>query len=135
MIQTLCDHLLEKPGLYVDEMVLFLWDEFYVWVTCSSVKRALASVGWSKMVAQQRAKEQKADLRDFYLHNLSPFKSYHLVYVDESGYDKQIGFRRTSWSPLGLTPLQVSKFHRHQRWQILPSLISFSVYNYRGYNR
>jgi hypothetical protein len=25
MIQTLYDHLLKKPGLYVDEMVLFLW--------------------------------------------------------------------------------------------------------------
>ena len=28
MLQALCDHLLEKPGLYVDEMVMFLWDEF-----------------------------------------------------------------------------------------------------------
>lgn len=67
MIQTLCDHLLEKPGLYVDEMVIFLWDEFYVWVTSSSLKRALASVGWLKKVARQRAREQNADLRDFYL--------------------------------------------------------------------
>lgn len=48
MIQTLCGHLLEKPRLYVDEMVLFLWDKFRVWVTSSSLKRALASVGWSK---------------------------------------------------------------------------------------
>lgn len=102
-------------------MVLFLWDEFRVWVTSSSLKRALASVGWSKKVARLRAKEQNADLRDFYLHNLSDFKSYHLVYVDESGCDKRIGFRRTGWSPLGLTPLQVSKFHRDQRWQILPA--------------
>jgi len=62
MIQTMCDHLLEKPGLYVDELVLFLWDEFHVWVTSSSLKRALASVGWSKKVARLRAKEQNADL-------------------------------------------------------------------------
>lgn len=121
MIQTICDHLLETPGLYVDELVLFLWDEFHVWVTNSSLKRALASVGWSKKVARQRAKEQNADLRDFYLHNLSEFKSYHLIYVDESGCDKRVGFRRTGWSPLGLTPLQVSKFHRDQRFQILPA--------------
>lgn len=45
MIQALCDYLLEKPGLYVDEMVIFLWDEFRVQVTNSSLKRALASVG------------------------------------------------------------------------------------------
>jgi transposase len=58
MIQTLCDHLLEKPGLYVDEMVLFLWDEFRVWVTSSSLKRALALVGWSKKVARLRARNR-----------------------------------------------------------------------------
>lgn len=53
-----CDHLLEKPALYVDEMALFLWDEFYVRATTSSLKRALASVSWLKKVARQRAKEQ-----------------------------------------------------------------------------
>jgi transposase len=41
--------------------------------------------------------------------------------VDESGCDKRIGFRRTGWSPLGTTPVQVSKFHRDQRYQILPA--------------
>lgn len=30
MLEAVCDHLLEKPGLYVDEMALFLWDEFYI---------------------------------------------------------------------------------------------------------
>ncbi|KAJ5335689.1 uncharacterized protein N7506_005625 [Penicillium brevicompactum] len=48
MIEALCDRLLEKPGLYVDEMAIFLWDEFRIQVTNSSLKRALASVGWSK---------------------------------------------------------------------------------------
>jgi hypothetical protein len=28
MIGSLCDHLSEKPGLYLDEMAVFLWDEF-----------------------------------------------------------------------------------------------------------
>jgi transposase len=121
MLEALCHHLFVKPGLYVDEMAIFLWDEFRVQVTSSSLKRALASVGWSKKVARQRAMEQNADLRDFYLHNLSDFRSYHLVYVDESGCDKRIGFRRTGWSPAGTTPLQVSKFHRDQRYQILPA--------------
>lgn len=120
MLAALCDRLLEKPGLYIDEMVIFIWDEFHVLVTDSSIKRALASAGWSKKVARQRAKEQNADLRDYYLHNLSDFQSYHLVYVDESGCDKRIGFRRTGWSLLGIAPLQVSNFHRDQRYQILP---------------
>jgi hypothetical protein len=28
MLDALCDHLAEKPGLYVEEMAIFLWDEF-----------------------------------------------------------------------------------------------------------
>ncbi|KAJ5335727.1 uncharacterized protein N7506_005663 [Penicillium brevicompactum] len=121
MIEALWNRLFEKPGLYVDGMAIFLWDEFRIQVTNSSLKRALASVGWSKKVARQRAKEQNADLQDFYIHNLSVFQSYHLVYVDESGCDKRIGFRRTGWSPLGTAPSQAANFHRDQRYQILPA--------------
>lgn len=121
MLKALCEHLLEKPDLYLDEMVIFLWDEFEAAVTTSSIRRALVDSGWSKKVARQKAKECNADLRDFYLYNLSVFQSYHLVYVDESGCDRRTGFRRTGWSPLGVTPIQISKFHRGQRYQILPA--------------
>jgi hypothetical protein len=34
--------------------------------------------------------------------------------------DKRIGFRRTGWAPLGVTPTQVAQFQREQRYQILP---------------
>jgi transposase len=44
-----------------------------------------------------------------------------LVYVDESGCDKRAGFRRTGWSPRGVTPVQISRFQRGQRYQILPA--------------
>jgi transposase len=41
--------------------------------------------------------------------------------VDESGCDKRIGFRRTGWFPLGVTPVQVTQFQREKRYQILPA--------------
>lgn len=121
MLEALCDHLLERPGLYLEEMAIFLWDEFQTLATTSSIRRALVSKGWSKKTAQQSAKEQNAELREIYLHNLSDFESYHLVYVDESGCDKRIGFRRKGWSPLGVAPRQVSQFHRDERYQVLPA--------------
>ncbi|RYO29315.1 hypothetical protein AA0113_g12065 [Alternaria arborescens] len=82
-------------------MAVFLWDEFEVQVSTHSISRALKDIGWSKKAARQIAKEQNADLRDFYLYNLTQFQSYHLVFIDESGCDKRIGFRRTGWSPHG----------------------------------
>jgi transposase len=121
MLGALCDHLLEKPGLYQEEMAVFLWDEFDVLVSTFSISRSLKAAGWSKKAARQIAREQNVELRDFYLHNLTQFHSYHLVFIDESGCDKRIGFRRTGWSPHGVAPVQVAQFHRDQRYQILPA--------------
>jgi hypothetical protein len=38
-------------------------------------------------------KERSVDLQNLYFCNLSEFCLYHLVYVDESGCDKCVGFR------------------------------------------
>jgi hypothetical protein len=65
------------------------------------------------------AQERNLEIRDFYAYNLLAFRSYHLVYVDESRCDKLIGFRWTSWSPLGVAPIQIAKFHYGRRYQIL----------------
>ena len=74
MMQALCEHLYAKPRLYLDEMTVFLWDEFQVLVTTSSIRRALIAEGWSKKTARQQAREQNADLREFYFHNISEFQ-------------------------------------------------------------
>ena len=47
------------------------------------------------------------------------FRYYHLVYVDKSGCDKRFGFRLTSWSPFGVTPIQIAQFQCEKRYQIL----------------
>jgi len=60
-------------------------------------------------------------LRDEYRHYIADFELDQLVFVDESGCDKRVGFRRTGWSPLGTTPIQIYGSHREQRHQILPA--------------
>ncbi|KDB25301.1 hypothetical protein H109_02864 [Trichophyton interdigitale MR816] len=93
MVEALCDYLLQKPGLYLDEMAVFLWDEFNVHVTRSGISRCLAPNGWSKKTVRQKARERNPDLRDLYFEYLSAFYSFYLVFIDESGCDKQIGLR------------------------------------------
>ena len=129
MLDALCEYLLEKPDLYRDEMVLFLLDEFNTRVTPSSVGRALKSRGWTKKTIRRIAKAHNADLRDLYTHNSwdSGFRSYHYIFVDESGYDKRSGFRRMGWSPLSVTPIQIARFQREQQWQILPAYTQDSI--------
>ncbi|OQE34372.1 hypothetical protein PENCOP_c018G08109 [Penicillium coprophilum] len=53
MLKALCDNLLEEPGLYLEEMVILLWDEFQMLASTSSIRRALVSKGWSKKTARQ----------------------------------------------------------------------------------
>jgi transposase len=121
MLDALCEHLLEKPGMYQSEMILFLLDEFDVLITASSIGRALRSRGWTKKQIRRIANGRNADLRDYYLYQISSLSPEHFVFVDESGCDKRIGFRRTGWSPIGTTPLQIARFQREQRYQTLPA--------------
>lgn len=99
MLEALREHLVEKPDQYLDEMVLYLWDEFKISASTSGVSRALKSIGWSKKTCHLVAKGRNADLRDYYMYQLSSFRSYQLVYVDESGWtsgldlDGQVGLR------------------------------------------
>jgi transposase len=53
------------------------------------------------------------------VHNTSNFLSFQYVFVDESGCDKRDGYRRTGWSPLRVTPVQVTRFAREKRYKIL----------------
>ena len=121
ILDSLYEHLLENPWLYLEEMVLFIWDKFKVQVTTHSIGRALKSIRWSKKQMRRIAQGRNADLRDLYTHNTSGFHSYQYVFVDESGCDKRIGYRRTGWAPLGVTPVQIARFQREQRFQILPA--------------
>ena len=55
MIKAICDNLSKKPGFYLEETVVFLWDEFQAMVTTSSIRRALIAKGWYKKTARKRA--------------------------------------------------------------------------------
>jgi transposase len=122
MITDLCNHLAKNPTLYVEEMAIYLQNEFDISLpSSSSVKRVLSQAGWTNKKVRYKAKEQNPQLRAFYQHKLSKYFSYQLVFVDETGCDKRVGNRQSGWSPLGVAPVRVSKFHRGQRYHILPA--------------
>jgi transposase len=62
MLDALVEYLSIKPNLRLDEMVVFLWDEFRVLVSTASISRALHSIGWSKKQARRVAAQRNADL-------------------------------------------------------------------------
>lgn len=52
MLEALFDYLEKKPDIYLDEMAVFLWDEFGIRVTTSSIRRVLCANNWLKKVAR-----------------------------------------------------------------------------------
>jgi transposase len=121
VLDALLDCLLIKPDLYIDEMAEFILDEFDMSVPEHSVRRSLKACDWSKKKTQRVACERDNNLRDACLYELSEYKSYQLVFVDESGCDTLAGIRRTGWAPRGMPAVQTARFHREHRHQILPA--------------
>jgi hypothetical protein len=68
MLEALCNNLLVKPDLYLDEMAEILYNEFDVYASMYTISRALQSHGWTKKVARRIAQERNADLRDYYFY-------------------------------------------------------------------
>ncbi|TVY16858.1 hypothetical protein LARI1_G008898 [Lachnellula arida] len=91
MLNALCEHLRDNPGLYLEEIVAFLWDKFKVVVMIYSVARALHSINWTKRKIRHIAAGRNADLRGFYTHKTAEFHSDQYNFVDESGSDKRGG--------------------------------------------
>lgn len=121
MQDALCEDLEQRPGKYGWELVDSLQDKFERTVSERSIRRTLRSITWTRTTIRRIAQQRDADLRDFYLHTMAQFKSYQLIFVDESGCDRRVGQRRWGWSPKGTSPVEVTKFSRGKRWQILPA--------------
>lgn len=135
MLTALCDRLYREPGLYRDEMIEFLRKEFDVEVSRTALSRTLASAGWSKKVSRNVAKERDPDLRAHYIRQIAELGDDPelFVFIDESGCDKLIGRRPTGWAPRGVTPVQINKFHRDKRFQILPAYTQDGIICFRVY--
>ena len=48
LMQALKQFLHAKPSKYIDEMAYFIWDEFDVMLSESTMKRGLARIKWMK---------------------------------------------------------------------------------------
>lgn len=121
MKEALFEHLVEKPELYQNEMVVFLWDEFRVMISRFSIGRLLKTANWTKKVLRRIARERSAEVRADYLERISGLDHRKFIFVDESGCDKRIGSRRRGWSPRGITAAHVARHRRGNRYHVLPA--------------
>ncbi|CAF3619997.1 unnamed protein product [Fusarium graminearum] len=117
------DVLLENLAQYLTtdrtQMVTFLHDEFEDDVSLSTISCSLKDARWTRKNCHPVAQQRNPEPRDLYLYKLSKYKSYQMIFIDESGADRRVGYRKKGWAPSGVTPIQVGRFNREQRYQIL----------------
>jgi transposase len=128
MQERLCEALVDEPEMVSRKMISFLYKEFGVEVSPSTITRTLQKIKWTRKNTRRVAKQRDPQLQHYYNYRLKlgGFRSYHLIFIDESGMDKTVGLRRKGWAPKGITPRQTATFQREERYQVL------SAYTQRG---
>jgi len=133
MLTALRDKLSVNPSMRFKDMAAFLHKDFDVDVSRFSIRRALKDMKWSTKCTQNIARERNDDLRADYIYEVSFLRSDQLVFIDETGVDKSIGIRRRGWAPRGKRARQVKRFHRGQRFQILPAYTQDGILHFLVY--
>lgn len=125
---ALCSQLIKEPDMVRREMITFIRDKFGEDVSVTSITRALQANRMTWKTMRRVAQQQRPELRHFYQYRLkmAGCRSYHLVFIDESGIDKPCVFRRKGWAKEGIAPVQKARFQREDRVQIL------AAYTQRG---
>ncbi|KLP02004.1 uncharacterized protein FFB20_15262 [Fusarium fujikuroi] len=128
MRDILCRELVKEPDMLRREMVTFLRRRFDVDVSPTRITRTLQTLQWTRKNTRRVARQRNPQLRHYYHYRLKlgGYRSYHLVFLDESGLDRSIGVRRKGWAPKGVTPMQIARFQREERFQVL------AAYTQRG---
>lgn len=130
-------------------MAWFIWDEYGIEVSESSISRLLKSLHWSKKVvifhllyalifkcenkanlwiqSVKAAAERNQEARDDWYKRLSEWRAEQLIFVDESAANERTMDRKYGWAPIGKQSLEIWSAKRSERWSML------SAYTLDGY--
>lgn len=91
-----------RSELYLGEMQDYPLEAFEIEMSRSTIGRRLHQAGWTNKKSTIVAAQRSDDLRYDYLYRIRRYRPDRLVFVDESGVNKDTGIRRTGWAPKGL---------------------------------
>ena len=101
VIKRLLDFLENQSTTYLDEMQDFLYDEFDLQVSITTIHSTLERAHWSWKAVKAHAAERNAVLRNAWIGVQKSWRADQLVFLDESAANERTGDRKYSWSPIG----------------------------------
>ena len=116
------DQLAANPTMYLDELQIWLQEEWDISVYISTISRCLDRQGQSRKKTERMNEAQDPGLRAVWLYKISQFyEANQLVVVDESAANERSKDRRWGWSERGV-PCRANQSSRATRWSILPAI-------------
>ena len=92
--------LLCEKWKYQDEMIYWLWHEQEVYVSQSTISRVLKQNKWTRKELQCICLNQNENLREAYQDDICQFMTDDLVFLDESIFNKKMGWRHQAYVPI-----------------------------------
>lgn len=100
----------------------FLYDEFDLQVSITTIHRTLEKAHWSRKAVKAHAAERSTPLRNAWIGIQKSWTADQLVFLDESAANERTGDRKYGWAPIG-TPCEVARrLKRSEKWSVLPAL-------------
>ncbi|KAK4206290.1 hypothetical protein QBC37DRAFT_270499, partial [Rhypophila decipiens] len=86
----------------------FSSEEFGEDVSPTTVARTLQKRKTTFKLMRRVAQQQVPDLQHYfyYLLRMMGCRSYHYIFIHESGFDRPGACRKKGWAPKGITPVQ-----------------------------
>jgi len=120
--EGILDFLEQNPTAYQDEIAEFLFTEYDIQASQSTVSRVLKRLNQThkrtEKVHEERDDKARADWRS----RVCEYKANQIVFVDESAANERTKDRRWGWSLRGLPCRVRQSSQRSTRWSILPAM-------------
>lgn len=128
------EFLRDRPGAYLEEMKIWLFDEFDISTSTGTIYRELTAMRWSRKIAIKQAREQSDALRRVFRARVAQnYTAAQIVALDESACNERTGDRKYGWSPINSSVKLSYSFKRSERWSLLPAMtvdgyLSFTIF-------
>lgn len=106
--------------MYLDEMGIWLYQQYTIHVSDSTISRVLKREKISWKVLRRLAAERNATLRADWLARLTAWEPEWIMFVDESAANERSADRKRGWAPIGISAEHFVPVKKSMRWSILP---------------
>jgi transposase len=123
VVEELCDLIQESPGLYLDEIGLWLALYHDVQISTTGLHDNLRELGLPRKIMRRAAAERDHEFRaNWMYHVLNTYTAEQMVILDESSKDDRTLIRKYGRAASGDDPVLTVSLDRGIRYSILPAL-------------